>query len=210
MNKFLNIVIGCFLLFCLSCINLKVSEAHKKLNPYVVGDHLIFKRSDAMNDTLIIFSVQEIKYPRGNMGGGFITSNSIAVYGVWKSQDNREINEVEPFIPTPSNLLLSLHPKKSWAENTLLIDFNFHDFSGNSSINLDSLAETRTFPFDTKYFNCGDVVLIKNPPSQLDTSFNPIDGIYWSKSKGLVRVVNFQGDSMDLIEKYNERAAIRK
>lgn len=176
----------------------------------MVGDHLIFKESDAICDTLMIFSVQEVKYPRGNMGGGFITSNSIAVYGVWKSQDNREINEVKPPIPTPQTLFLSIHPKRSWFENTLILDFNFRDFTGDCTINLDSLVETKAFPFVTKSFNCDDVVLTKNRPSNADSSFNQVESFYWSKSKGLVRVVNFQGDSIDLIEKYNERTAIRK
>jgi hypothetical protein len=176
----------------------------------MVGDHLIFKESDAIFDTLIIFSVQEVKYPRGNMGGGFIASNSIAVYAVWKSQENQDINELKPLIPTPQNLLLSVHPKRSWLKNTVIVYSNFRGFSGNSTINLDSLAEAGTIPLVTKYLNCDDVVLIKNRPSQVDSTFNQVERFYWSKSKGFVRVVNFKGDSVELFEKYNKPAVLRK
>jgi hypothetical protein len=180
-----------------------VPVKYVNFNPYKEDDVLIFK-SNTNFDTVIVTRVREKHVDRQNLPY-FVGRNSLQISGVSLSDYGFSRNRLA------TSPIVYIYPKKSLPANRLYFGLHLNEsYNLNSSIhNLDSLMNLPSVSLLVNNKEYNDVVVIKTDgPGKNRTS--DVLKVYWSKSAGIIRMVNRNKDSTDLVKKYQNRELYNK
>ena len=164
-----------------------LTEDEKSWNPYTKGQVIIFETKAGLSDSILI---EEVDYGFPD-GLGVIDKNEI-LHVVGKKRRYKNNQEV-------SNYLFTVHAKTQKGDSSIefgisLKDSEFYsDYYYNIENDLMKLPEQKVFVNNTSFT---DVIKIKTK-GRLDNN-KGIRFIYWSKSKGYVRLEENNGTIWEL------------
>lgn len=180
----------CCLLMLISSCSKKtfLSDEIKALNPYEVGQELIFESGNGLRNTITVTSVDDKRFPQGL---GQFQNERMVVLGFRESNTDRSGAEerIIYFLAKDEN-------------NDERIDFCVSLRDTYLRMNFIEMKELRNLPrmsIETPYSSYQDVLYIRNT-QQRRIFENEIVEFYWSKSKGYVKLVQEDGIEWNLVE----------
>jgi hypothetical protein len=179
------------LVFLSSCISIPLSKSYTKLNPYAENTVLVFKSNKkTINDTLFVTKIGK-SYRDGpvpvikNHQLLTVYTNASAFYNNGLPLENKKILTIE---------------MKGRIDFSIAINENATFFSQYKNTDVLTTATPDTLTVGNRLYT--DVVTIYSTSPYLLYRDNEISKVYWSLSNGYIRLVNPNGETYDLIEKY--------
>lgn len=163
-----------------------LSDEIKSINPYKIGQNLIFVSNIGNESVFHITKVEDGRFPDGL--GAFINERLVV-------DAFRESKTVKAGVEV--RILTFLAKDRNNEER---IEFNFslkEAYLQMSHVNLSEYQDGVTTNLTTNFGSYDDVLIFKNYPSRKIYD-NEIVEFYWSKSVGYVRMIQKNGTFWDL------------
>jgi len=181
---------SCCLLMLISGCSKKtfLSDEIKGLNPYEVGQELIFESSGGLKNTIAITKIEDNRFPQGL---GQFPNERMVVLGFRASKTVKSGTEER---------VIKFFAKDE--KNDERIDFSMSlkdTYLRMNFIEMKKFRKLQVISIETPYSSYQDVLYIKNE-SQRRIFENEIIEFYWSKSKGYVKLVQENGVEWSLVE----------
>lgn len=181
-------LIGSFLLITASCLenNTFLSDEMKSINPYEVGQQLIFVSTYEVQDTLKITKVEDGRFPDGI---GSPDNEHLIVNAFRRSRTDRNGTEerILTLIAKTDKTAEKIDFSISLKETALVMKY----------VSLKEYSDLEALPLKTKYESYDDILVFENRPDRRIHDRAVVE-FWWSKSKGYVRLIQKDGVIWDL------------
>lgn len=188
MDKIFLIIVG-LLSFCIfGCSQEKtfLSDELRNVNPYRVGQVMVFISNVSKEDTLTITKVEDGRFPDAI---GAPLNEHLVVNAFRRSRTVRHGTDER---------ILTILAKTNKQEEQIDFSISLKETSLiMKTINFSEYQSRATFNFSTRFNSYDDILHFENYPSRR-TDDREIVEFYWSKSIGYIRLVQKDGTVWDL------------
>jgi hypothetical protein len=165
-----------------------LSDEIKEIVPYNVGQRLVFEASNGIQDSIIIINIEDKRFPDGL---GAPTNERLTVYASRPSKTDKG---------TKWTSLLYLIAQDGEKPEEIQFEISLSKcFMYPYSISLADYMSKPTQLLESKFGRHNDVIKIVLP-DKVHVSDETIREIYWSKSYGYLRLVQYDSTVWDLME----------